>query len=162
MIVISQRQPVEFSPNFPKWIDDDQPTTARHNGGSSPKTCIFPGVWTTGCQFSNWRAVGGRARKTPNLSSFCHSAPFRVVARCQGTSLRRVTRHARRVRRARQRTEFSAPPAEFSRFLPLSQSANPATGGRSLLSRGLRKNRRSRRSFSRAYTQSSQPALSSA
>src|SRR5262249_3982357 len=36
---------------------------ARHNSGSSPKTCVFPGEFTPPCQFSIWRAGGVAAQK---------------------------------------------------------------------------------------------------
>jgi hypothetical protein len=34
------------------------PATARHNSGPRSKTGLFPARKTTGCQFSQWRAVG--------------------------------------------------------------------------------------------------------
>src|SRR5262249_65215 len=36
----------------------------------------------------NWRAVGGDSPQTPDLPSFSHSAPFRLVARCGGGRVR--------------------------------------------------------------------------
>ena len=62
---------------LPRWIGE--PTTARHNSGSSPKTCIFTARETTGCHFSNWRAVGGGSPKTPNFAVF---VPQRALSPC--------------------------------------------------------------------------------
>ncbi len=40
-------------------------TTARHNGGLGSNTAVFPEQQTTGCQFSQWRAVGVAAQNRP-------------------------------------------------------------------------------------------------
>src|SRR5262249_20923442 len=74
---------------------DKSRTTARHNSIGAPKPPCFSANWTTGCQFSIWRAVGGASPKTPNLPCSLHSAPFRVMARCGGACIRRMSRHVR-------------------------------------------------------------------
>jgi hypothetical protein len=73
---------------------DNRRSTARHNSSKIAKVGLFPGSQGTGCQFSIWRAVGGGSPKTLDMWSFFHSAPFRMMARCGGTFVRRVTRHA--------------------------------------------------------------------
>ncbi len=57
-------------------------TKARHNSIGALKMPIFPGNQTTGCQLSQWRAVGGGSPSTLELPSLFHSAPVRDMARC--------------------------------------------------------------------------------
>jgi hypothetical protein len=62
------------------------PTPARHNGGSNPKTCVFPANKATPCQFSIWRAggVGAKKRLFPRLFSTArHFELWRAATRSE-------------------------------------------------------------------------------
>jgi hypothetical protein len=63
---------------------DNRRSTARHNSSIIEKLVLFPAFQATGCQFSQWRAVGVAAQKRLICRLFFHSAPFRLVARCHG------------------------------------------------------------------------------